>query len=52
MIRRISWLSVVAVLLALVGCALAAALEEWAALAVCLTVNGTVAALLSLREQR
>lgn len=52
MIRRVSWLSVVAVLLAIAGCTVAAALEEWAALAVCLTVSGTVAALLSLRETR
>jgi hypothetical protein len=50
--KNVSWLSVLAALLALSGCILAAYLQEWPALAVCVTVSGAVAALLSLREQR
>jgi hypothetical protein len=48
--QRVSWLSLLSVLFALSGCVLAAAIQNWSALAVCLTVSGAVAALLSLRE--
>lgn len=50
--RRVSWLSVLAVLLALAGCLLAAYLRDWAVLAICITGAGGVSGMLSLREGR